>query len=251
VNPTYVETLPKQGYRFIASISVANEKPALPPPMETIAVSADPQESQPQGKSRCLARMPVLASSIGLLVLAGIVTYFGFRAHPGAMKYTQPTDFTDSATAPALPADGHMIAFFRGSSSFFTADQIYLKMLPNGEAKRLTDDKRFKYNLAFSPDGSQIAYTVLEPSGFASYTVPVLGGDSHAFLNNAAGLTWLDEHRLLSSRISRLRHAYGDRHRNCHARALRLGGRDEWRRRLGAVPSHFAGRRLSDFNKKR
>ncbi len=43
-----------------------------------------------------------------------------------------------------------------------SADQIYVKMLPDGEARRVTNDPRIKYNLAFSPDGSQIAYTVME-----------------------------------------------------------------------------------------
>ena len=69
-----------------------------------------------------------------------------------------------------------------------SADPIYVKMLPNGEARRLTDDSRAKYGMAFSPDGSQIAYTVMEAPAFATYTVSVLGGDSHLLLHNAAGL---------------------------------------------------------------
>ena len=44
-----------------------------------------------------------------------------------------------------------------------SAGQIYVKMLPDGEARPLTNDARMKYNLAFSPDGSQIAYTVCVP----------------------------------------------------------------------------------------
>ena len=94
-----------------------------------------------------------------------------------------------------------MLAFIRGSESFMSPDQIYIKMLPDGEAKRLTDDNRDKYGLAFSPDGSQIAYTVLENSSFSTYTVSVLGGDSHLFLKNAAGLSWLSPNQILFSRI--------------------------------------------------
>src|SRR5208283_1785543 len=115
--------------------------------------------------------------------------------------YTQITDFTDSAVAPALSPDGRMVAFIRGSGTFLTADQIYVKVLPDGEARRVTDDRRPKYNLAFSPDGSLIAYTVLEPPYWATYTVSVLGGDSHLLLNNAAGLTWLDQSQLLFSQV--------------------------------------------------
>jgi hypothetical protein len=81
-----------------------------------------------------------------------------------------------------------------------SAGQIYVKILPDGEARPLTNDARLKYNLAFSPDGSQIAYTVIEPPSFSTYTVSALGGDPHLLLKNAAGLTWLDPQHYLFSR---------------------------------------------------
>ena len=74
-------------------------------------------------------------------------------------------------------------------------------MLPNGEARRVTDDSRPKYGPAFSPDGSEIAYTVLEPSAFSTYEVSALGGQPHLLMSNAAGLVWLDAQRVLFSRI--------------------------------------------------
>ena len=113
----------------------------------------------------------------------------------------QLTDFTDSAVAPALSPDGHMVAFIRGGDGFLTSDQIYVKMLPNGEARRVTDDARPKYGLAFSPDGAEIAYTVLETSVFSTYEVSALGGEPHLLLKNAAGLVWLDPQHLLFSEI--------------------------------------------------
>ena len=88
-----------------------------------------------------------------------MAVHFFFHAHPSGVQYTQLTDFTDSATSPALSPDGHILAFIRGDGPFLSADQIYAKVLPNGEAIRLTSDPRVKYNVAFSPDGSQIAYT--------------------------------------------------------------------------------------------
>jgi eukaryotic-like serine/threonine-protein kinase len=95
-----------------------------------------------------------------------------------------------------------MLAFIRGNDAFLSPDQIYIKMLPDGEPRRLTDDVRPKYGLAFSPDGSEIAYTVLEsPPAFSTYTVSVLGGESHLLLKNAAGLVWLDPDHLLFSQI--------------------------------------------------
>jgi DNA-binding winged helix-turn-helix (wHTH) protein/Tol biopolymer transport system component len=212
--PLYIETLPKQGYRFIAEIAVAPNgakgraaagSDAATNPIVTRR-EADPSDRNQPDPAPLTPMPPVQHGSrwpIGVcaaFVMIGIAVYLSYRLHPAVIKYTQLTDFTDSATAPALSPDGHMVAFFRGGNYFLTADQIYVKMLPDGEAKRLTNDGRLKYNLAFSPDGSQIAYTVLESPSFATYTVSVLGGDSHLLLNNAAGLTWLDQNQLLFSR---------------------------------------------------
>ncbi len=190
--PLYIETLPKQGYRFIAPVS--GSAPVAPAP-EPLPISS------PVISSRVNRKWIFAAAAGATLVIALASIYAFFRVRPGPVRYTQLTDFTDSATAPALSPDGRMIAFIRGNRSFFTADQIWIKILPGGEAKRLTDDPRNKYGLAFSPDGSQVAYTVIDGQGFATITVPVLGGDSHLFMDNAAGLTWLDPDRLLFSAV--------------------------------------------------
>jgi DNA-binding winged helix-turn-helix (wHTH) protein/Tol biopolymer transport system component len=192
--PLYIETLPKQGYRLIAPVTV-------------LADVNQPFDTNQSGAEPVARNMSVWRLAVAVLVALAIGGAALFLVpHPSGVSYTQLTDFTDSALAPALSPDGRMVAFIRGSSSFLTADQIYVKVLPNGEAKRLTDDPRPKYNLAFTPDGTQIAYTVLELHKWATYTVSVLGGDSHLFLGNAAGLTWLDPHQLLFSRIRSAAH---------------------------------------------
>ena len=144
-----------------------------------------------------------------------------------------------------------------------SADQIYAKVLPDGEARRLTNDPRIKYNLAFSPDGSQIAYTVMEAPAFGTYTVSVLGGDSHLLLHNAAGLSWLDPGHFLFSRTHSGIHLgvvtqsiTGNDYRELYFPAARTGHGallicfsgphigfsrgDEWTGKLGDVPAHFA-----------
>ena len=96
-----------------------------------------------------------------------------------------------------------MVAFIVGSDlSFPTSGEIYTKLLPNGDPVQRTHDSWPKYGVAFSPDGSQIAYTQTEPKhGFSTSTLPVLGGEPRLLLPNAAGLTWLDAHHLLFSEI--------------------------------------------------
>jgi DNA-binding winged helix-turn-helix (wHTH) protein/Tol biopolymer transport system component len=203
-SPRYIETIPRVGYRFIAPVRDGTQ------PLESKAdieipqpapVSPAPSESATDAGNRGARWLLFAAGVVAICTAIGIVVYLSFRAHPVVVKYTQLTDFTDSVTTPALSPDGHILAFIRGNSSFMSAGQIYVKMLPDGEAGPLTNDARVKYNLAFSPDGSQIAYTVMEAPVFSTYTASVLGGDSHLLLSNAAGLTWLDPHHFLFSKI--------------------------------------------------
>jgi DNA-binding winged helix-turn-helix (wHTH) protein/WD40 repeat protein len=218
-SPRYIETVPRVGYRFIAPVRNGTSPPPLEspplseldrPPEADTEVLAAPQFPPPTspappastaGARTPTARRLILATALlAIGATAAVAFYLSSRTHPAVVKYTQLTDFTDSATTPALSPDGHILAFIRGGDSFMSAGEVYVKMLPDGEARPLTHDPRLKYNLAFSPDGSQIAYTVLDGSFFSTYTVSTLGGDSHLLLSNAAGLTWLDPHHLLFSR---------------------------------------------------
>jgi DNA-binding winged helix-turn-helix (wHTH) protein/Tol biopolymer transport system component len=205
-DPHFVQTVTGKGYRFIAGVeavelkgaeSVGEEKPTD----SHVEGPSDREHAAPVTDPRKGIAAYITAGVCALLAVAGIAAYRSFHFRPGKVTYTQLTDFTDSAVSPALSPDGRMLAFIRGSDTFLSADQIYVKLLPNGEARRLTDDGRPKYGLAFSPDGSEIAYGVLDPPNFSTYTVSILGGDSHLLLRNAAGLSWLDKTQLLYSEI--------------------------------------------------
>ena len=199
-SPRYIETIPRIGYRFIAPVSnghrpLPGKAEPAPPPQLPDRAAAEPAAVVAGGHK---ARWWIATAAV--VVCAAIGVYVSSR-HPAVITYTQLTDFTDAASGPALSPDGHILAFIRGDSYFMAADAIYVKMLPKGEARLLTNDARPKYGLAFSPDGSQIAYTVIEGTTFATYAVSVFGGDPHLLLDNAAGLTWLDPEHWLFSRI--------------------------------------------------
>ena len=132
----------------------------------------------------------VAAALVVVLVPAGIV--YGLRAlrtQPSRFEYTALTSFSDSVVAPALSADGRMLAFIRGENTFSGPGDVYVKMLPDGEPAQLTHDGQEKMGpLVFSPDGSRIAYTSQVTD---AWTVPVIGGQPAPLLANAAALSWV------------------------------------------------------------
>ncbi len=139
-----------------------------------------------------------------MLALGAVTGGFLYRSSrsspPPGTEWQQLTFFTDSAVYPALSPDGRMLAFIRGSDSFFGSGQIYVKILPDGEPVQLTHDALLKLSPAFSPDGSRIAYGTSIP--FDIWEVPVLGGEPFMLLPNASSLTWIEGgKRLLFSEI--------------------------------------------------
>jgi serine/threonine protein kinase/Tol biopolymer transport system component len=159
--------------------------------------------------SSASARRPVLRYAAMvlpiLIVAAGLAWYLRSPKGPVTVpsEYVQLTNFSDYATAPALSRDGRMVAFFRGGGIFLGTGQVYVKLLPDGESKQLTDDPNAKYDPVFTPDGSRVAYTAqsLKERIWATWTVPVLGGPSTRLMPNTAGLSWIGPDRIVFSEV--------------------------------------------------
>ena len=173
------------------------------------STEAAPPSTAPMAVRRQTRRTALIGTSAVVALGAAVAAIAWWKAdtpRPVQSGYEAITDFTDSATAPALSPDGRMVTFIRGGSWFLTATgQIYVKMLPNGEAVRLTDDAREKFSPVFSADGSRVAYTAVEVTSagrtWDTWTVPISGGAPTRLLANAAGLTWIDPRHVMFSEI--------------------------------------------------
>ena len=163
---------------------------ATPPPPEKVTAKS----------SRRLGYYIVPA----LLVLAALGSYLLYRSSQSppsvSQDWQQLTFFTDSAVYPTLSQDGRMLSFIRGNESFISLGDIYVKFLPDGQPVQLTRDGTHKLSPAFSPDGSVVAYSRVDP--WNTWEVSVLGGEPRLLLPNASSLTWIEGgKRLLYSEI--------------------------------------------------
>jgi len=140
-----------------------------------------------------------------LLFTAALATHFYMRAPRTVAgtdsKWEQLTFFTDAAVYPALSPDGRLLAFIRGTGTFLSPGDVYVKMLPAGEPVQLTHDQSLvKLSPTFSPDGARIVYGTGDP--WDTWEVPALGGEPRLILRNASSLTWIEGgKRLLFSEI--------------------------------------------------
>jgi eukaryotic-like serine/threonine-protein kinase len=211
-NPRYIETLPRHGYRLIAPVHVLEEDhgraEADSSPLAAGTVTSAPAR---EGSAEIFLQprwvMPMVAGAVVTLIAGSTFAFFNpFAGHrsafPPRSAWVPITHFTDSATSPALSADGRMIAFIRGADTFLTPGQIFVKMLPDGQPVQLTHDDLPKMAPAFSPDGSRVAYTATDPNfGWNTWVLPVLGGEPQKLLPNAAALTWTGAQNVIFSEI--------------------------------------------------
>ena len=171
---------------------------------QVLTRTPEPATSTSTGRKTIIA----VASAVGVVLAAAIGGYVWFGGSPvtSPSEYVQLTDFADSVLDPTLSADGRMVTFIRSESETFPrTGAIYVKLLPGGDAVRLSNVGAV-YRPVFTPDGSHVAYTQLSRLGLGratwdTWTVPIGGGEPTRMLPNAAGLVWTDNQHVLFSEI--------------------------------------------------
>jgi serine/threonine protein kinase/Tol biopolymer transport system component len=149
----------------------------------------------------------IAAAALATVALGAAIWSRNQSATPDRSEWVQVTRLPDSVSQPALSRDGKMLTFIRGPSTFFGPGQIYVKILPDGQAVQLTDDGLAKMSPVFSPDGTRIAYTtVSEKWGWDTWTVSPKGGAPQRWLENASGLIWTGPRQVLFSEFKKPPH---------------------------------------------
>lgn len=154
--PQFIETLPRQGYRFLASVE------ALPAP------EVKPSQTRIPGW---------FALVFAAIVLGSTSAWFLFRSEPEDRIEPIPvTTYGGAETGPTLSPDGTQVAFTWDGEKQNNFD-IYVKRIGSEVAQRLTTDPALDFGAAWSPDGRLIAFLrPLTPDTTGVFLISPAGG---------------------------------------------------------------------------
>jgi Tol biopolymer transport system component/DNA-binding winged helix-turn-helix (wHTH) protein len=172
--PTYIETVPRRGYRFIGSVDSqpgsASSSRKTPPPSPTHI--SQPMQAAPR---RFVARYVWLI--VAPLLIAGA---FGLRtchlASP-APQLTPLTSLPAQESAPAFSPDGNQFAFaWTGERTDSTSLDLYVRAVNGERMLRLTEQPAQWIASAWSRDGKQIAFARSATEHGGVFVISPLGG---------------------------------------------------------------------------
>jgi Tol biopolymer transport system component/DNA-binding winged helix-turn-helix (wHTH) protein len=165
-NPRFIETLARQGYRFLAPVSTAHQ--VAPEPAQPTAVTLVKKRNW----------RFVAAAIVTTILLAAVAAYL-FRTagkeELSSIRVVPLTANVGSELHPSFSPDGTRIAY-----SWNGADEktfaIYVKLIGAGDPLRITKDGGRDFSPAWSPDGRWIAALRDYGREAAIILIPASGG---------------------------------------------------------------------------
>ena len=177
--PRYIETLPRRGYRFAATVEWVDRKqpdvvsvPAAVLPPEREIFSA-PSKRTPRAAGALRIAAFIVALSVGVLLFRTATKNINLRVvdQASAERKTKPLTEVPNTEQPAFSPDGNYVAFVRGDAG---AGGIYVTKIGSDQLQRLTrnDDDCCP---VWAADGESIAFTRSAGQSAALYTIAVDG----------------------------------------------------------------------------
>jgi eukaryotic-like serine/threonine-protein kinase len=165
--PTFIETIPRRGYRFIAPVSEIPDNEL--PPIQTSPSVADASPSRP---ARFGFRRTAVLITVAALAIIGAAATFLLRK-PRSPAPTEATVVTTEALCCSrLSRDGKLLAYASDSGS--SRLRIWVKQTAGGDAIPVTDGSEDAIGEDFSPDGTHLVFA--SESGIR--LAPTLSGES-------------------------------------------------------------------------
>ncbi len=201
--PRFVETLPRQGYRFIAPLShPATTNPVADQPVESSRANGVPPAAAINQKTARWQHFAVLVIIGAALEVGGGLwfrkTEYFWRNPIAGARFQTVTDFDAAAQAAAVSRDGHFVAF---QSDRDGQPDVWVTQAGSGQFHNLTHGSAPNIanpdvrSLGFSPDGSFVTFWSRRHEGpngggIGVWAAPILGGQPKPYLDGVAEFDW-------------------------------------------------------------
>lgn len=211
--PRFIETLTRQGYRFIAPVE--NVAPTPPAAVQSVSIHSAQLQSMgngapqtislPQAKSaaeplkaasswRMPAAILVFIIAAALLIVLSRWPFSRWAVSSDVMLLLSGKgDLLD----PSISPDGAMLAYVKTTRA---SRAIQVRRITGGQPITLFHDPAREAEPAFSPDGERIAFTrYLAPTGQPQICIgPALGGEFFTVAEGARNPAWSPDGKRLA-----------------------------------------------------
>ena len=177
-SPRFVETLARNGYRFIAPVE------AIPPATQRVTGSnvavAVARSQHPRLRFMLASAGAVL---VGAIALGLWLARFWTNTPESSLVAVPLTTYPGMQFSPSFSPDGTQVAFAWWREGSSTDCHIYVKQIGVESPFRLTDSAAPDLNPIWSPDGRTIAFfRRVAPAKWALMLIPQRGGRERAFV---------------------------------------------------------------------
>ena len=163
--PRFLETIPKRGYRLIATV-----QPVVPP-----------EASRPTGR-----RVPAAVIGMVGLLISGSLAVLVFKADPpeaiSGPRVKPLTTWPGQEGQPSFSPDGKQVALVWSGEADDNFD-VYVKRIGDDSLVRLTAAPEPDRSPAWSPDGRAVAFVRVSDRGVGVYLVPPTGSGERFVAN--------------------------------------------------------------------
>jgi serine/threonine protein kinase len=147
---------------------------AVPVAVEPVGTASSSGTLRAEASTKGSRAVLIATAAVVLIALLGGVGWYLHNSSSGPAKVSQISHWNKPMNGAVLSPDGHTVAFTSPVAGF---DQVFVMLASGGEPLQLTNDPIDKFVDTFSPDGTQIYYS-LDFSDEESRSVPTLGGPS-------------------------------------------------------------------------